>query len=79
MAGKRLRTQEGHQQHASTVVRPGHCFVRRIIEEIAKVRNRNCHVQFNQEIVSDLLWWHKFLEQWNGIGMLPDMEKRTVF
>jgi len=45
---------------------------------MAKVRNRNRHVQLNQETISDLLWWHKFLEQWNGIGMLPDMENRSV-
>jgi len=75
---KDINSLVGLLQHASTVVKPGRRFVRRIIEEMAKVRNRNHLVRFNQEIISDLLWWHKFLEQWNGIGMLPDVENRTV-
>jgi len=68
-----LESMVGLLQHAASVVRPGHHFVRRIIEEMVKVKKRNHHVCLNEETKSDLLWWwYIFLERWNGVGQLRE-------
>jgi len=72
-----LESRVGLLQHAASAVWPGCCFVR-IIEEMAKVKKRNYHVHFNEEIKSDLLWWYMFLEHWNGVGLLPSFRGRTA-
>lgn len=66
-----LESLLGHLQHAATVVRPGRTFVRRIIELISTVESRAHWIRLNASIRSDLMWWLLFLEDWNGVGMLP--------
>ena len=30
------------------------------------------------EIRSDLLWWHRFLDKWNGVGILPTPNMEVI-
>ena len=35
-------------------------------------------IRLNAEIRSDLQWWHKFMEQWNRIGLLPNLKMELI-
>ena len=73
-AGKRqdLESLLGLLQHAAKVVRPGRTFVWRVIQLMASAKSRDRFIRLNAEFRSDLQWWNRFLEGWNGVGMLPD-------
>ena len=68
---KELESLLGLLQHAAKVVAPGRRFVRRIIQALTGVKHRDHYVRLGAEIRSDLLWWHRFLDKWNGVGILP--------
>ncbi len=60
----------GLLQHAGKVVRPGRIFVSRMYSVAAKVRELDYYTRLNQGFRSDLLWWHTFLQSWNGASFL---------
>ena len=68
----------GLLQHAAKVVSPGRRFVRRIIQALTGVRHRDHYVRLGSEIRSDLLWWHRFLNKWNGVGILPTPSMEVI-
>ena len=68
---KELESLLGHLQHAATVVRPGRTFVRRVIELLARFRRDDHWIRLNAATRSDLMWWQKYMEGWNGISMMP--------
>lgn len=59
----------GLLQHAAKVVRPGRSFVRRMFMVAAKVKRLDDFTRLNN-FRSDLLWWHTFLAEWNGVSFL---------
>ncbi len=60
----------GQLQHASAMVRAGRSFLRRMIV-LAKSRHSPSHlIRLNQSFRSDLMWWHTFLRDWNGISVM---------
>ena len=79
-AGRRreLESLLGLLQHASKIVRPGRRFVRRIIKVMTSVRDRDRFIRLNADIRSDLLWWHTFIETWNGVGILQDPTQEVI-
>ena len=72
---KDLESLLGHLQHAATVVRPGRTFVRRLIELLASVKDARRWIRLNAATRSDLQWWSHFLEEWNGVSMLPRLSE----
>ena len=60
------------------IVRPGRRFVRRIIEIMTSVWDRDRFIRLNADIRSDLLWWHTFIETWNGVGILQDPTQEVI-
>ena len=50
--------------------------MQRIIQALTGMKHRDHYVRLSSEIQSDLLWWHRFLNKWNGVGILstPGME-----
>jgi len=60
----------GTLQHASKVVRPGRSFVARMYAAAAKLRKMYFITRLNRAFRSDLLWWHAFLQTWNGFSVL---------
>ena len=53
---KDLKLLVGLLQHAAKVVKPGRCFVRRIIEEMVKVKKRSHYVCFNKKKSPTIFW-----------------------
>ena len=66
---RELESLLGHLQHAATVIRPGHTFVRRLIELLSAFKNRDHWIRLNDTTRSDLCWWACFMEVWNGISL----------
>ena len=74
----------GTLQHATKVVRPGRAFVARMYSTAAKLRKMHFITRLNKSFRSDLIWWHTFLQAWNGFSILrhpatshPDIYAQT--
>ena len=61
----------GSLNFASTVVKPGRTFVRRLIDLSTTVRSLHHYVSLNEEARKDILWWDEFVSQWNGVSLIP--------
>ena len=64
--------------HACKVVRPGHSFLRRMIDLLTTTRGsaaRQPHhrIRLNREFRADLAWWCTFAAVWNGVGLVPNV------
>lgn len=68
---RELESLLGHLQHAAIVVRPGRTFVRRLIELLAAFKQGDHWVRLNVSTRSDIVWWQTFMEEWNGISLMP--------
>ncbi len=70
----------GYLQHACRVIRPGHSFLRRMIDLSAGVRALHHRVRLNAGFRSDLKWWNCFLPVWNGTCPMSSVvrEKPTM-
>ena len=66
----------GQLQHASAVVRPGRPFMRRMIDLSKSVSKLTHHIRMNCQARSDIMWWHVFLETWNGVSLLSMAGRR---
>ena len=60
----------GTFQHATKVIRPGRAFVAQMYSTAAKLRKMHFITRLNVAFRSDLLWWHTFLQSWNGLNIL---------
>ena len=60
----------GTLHHATKVVRPGRAFVARMYSTAAKLRKMHFISRLNISFRSDVLWWHTFLQAWNGFSIL---------
>ena len=65
---RELQSLVGVLQHASKVVRPGRTFLRRLIETMETAKHSDHWVRLNSTFHSDLIWWHTYLTDWNGVG-----------
>ena len=67
-------------QHATKVVKPGRSFLRRLHALLALVgadRAPNHFIRLNQPARADILWWHIFVENWNGVSLLWNQRKES--
>jgi len=60
----------GSLHHATKVVRPGRAFVARMYSTAAKLHKMHFVTRLNILFRSVLLWWHIFLQAWNGFSIL---------
>ena len=67
---KDLQSLVGKLQHASKVVHPGRTFLRRMFDLLKGIPRKQQFVRLNVSFRSDLMWWHSFLESWNGVSMM---------
>jgi len=74
---KDLQSLVGSLQHACKVVRPGRTFLRRMFDLLKGSKKKQRGVRLNKCFLSDLMWWHLFLEEWNGIGMVRNPAEGT--
>lgn len=68
---KELESLIGRLCHASRVVHPGKTFMRRLFEALAGARRSHHHIRLSSAIRSDILWWHSFVDGWNGVSLIP--------
>ena len=73
MSKKDLQKLTGLLQFAKKVVRPGRPFLRRLhaMQEIGSHPNR--FIRLNLPARADIMWWHLFVEEWNGVSLLWDL------
>ena len=50
---------------------PGRAFLRNLINISTTVDSLDHRVHLNRAAREDLAWWHTFLKNWNGVGVLP--------
>ena len=53
------------------MVKPGHTFLRRLIDLSTTVTNLHHHIRLTNSAHPDIQYWHSFLAIWNGISYLP--------
>ena len=75
---RELESLLGHLQHAATVVRPGCTFVRRLIELVGAFQRGDHWIRINALTRSDIQWWLRFMEGWNGITLMPIARPEAV-
>ena len=66
-----LQVLLGHLNHAVAVVKPGRTFTRSLIRSMSIPRQARDRVRLDEDSRSDILWWHLFLERWNGVSFFP--------
>ena len=55
---------------ASKVVKPGRMFLRRLIDLSTSVDSLHHFIYLNLEARADILWWLRFLPEWNGMAII---------
>ena len=68
---RELQSLLGHLNHASKVVKPGRSFLRRMINLLPIATHPDHFIRLNAAFRADLLWWHVFIAEWNGISLIP--------
>ena len=66
-----LQSLLGHLNHAAKVVKPGRSFLRRMIDLLSIDKQPDHYIHLNAAFRADLLWLATFVEDWNGISMIP--------
>ena len=69
----------GSLQHDSKVVQPGRTFTARMFSAAAKVKELQNFTCLNQDFLSNLHWWHTFINSWNGVSFLRLAHLQTTF
>ena len=73
---EQLQSIIGVLSFAAKVVAPGRTFLRRMIDHMKTIPTRSENTTQHPLSASfqlDVKWWRKFLTQWNGIGIVPDI------
>ena len=60
----------GHLSHAATVVRHGRIFLRQLFPLLSGTQKHH-FIHLRAGPCADLLWWHIFLQGWNGTSFFP--------
>ena len=60
-------------QFATRVVRPGRPFLRRLYAMQDIGSHPNHFIRLNLPARADIMWWHIFMEEWNGVSLLWDL------
>ena len=67
----------GVLHHASTVIRPGRSFVRRLIDLSTSVRLLDRPLRLNCSAREDMPWWLAMAADWNGVGWFDALGLRS--
>ena len=65
---RELQSLIGQLQHASTVIKPGRTFLRRMYDLLGLVKQPHHHIHMNTEFRSDLAWWSLFFRFLEWVG-----------
>ena len=75
---RELASLAGHLQHACMVVRQGRTFLWRIFDLLARVAHPDHYIRLSAGFRSDLGWWERFLDEWNGISLMRAADKQLA-
>ena len=69
---RELQSLVGLLHDASIIITPGRTFLHQLIDLIksAHYHPRNSFLRLNLAAHSDILWWHTFVGDWNGLSMM---------
>lgn len=70
---KEVERLVGVLQFVSACVRPGRIFMARILNMLRGMPEVG-RVEVEEELRQDIKWWQAFIEQYNGISMIPEAE-----
>ncbi len=73
-----LESLTGKLSHACKVVQPGKTFMRRMFELLKGTRQAYHHIRLNAAFRADLMWWARFLHDWNGLAILPGVRSQEA-
>ena len=68
----------GVLSHACKAVRSGRSFLRRLIDMSTSTRRLDHFVRLSKEAKSDIEWWFRFSEEWNGVAMMKSVGNAPV-
>jgi len=68
---KDLESLVGRLCNTSRVVKPGKTFMRHLFEALAGARRPHHHIHLGSPVCSNILWWHTFMAEWNGVRIIP--------
>ena len=71
---RQLQSLIGQLSHAAAVVRPGRSFMRHLIDTMAIPRRQHHMVRLNLRCKADIAWWLSFVQGWNGVSFLPNLQ-----
>lgn len=66
---KEVQKLVGLLNYAARVVRGGRTFLRRMIDTMRGIPKGH-HIKLSQGFHDDLLWWLRFVEEWNGVEVV---------
>ena len=69
---RELQSLTGLLQFATKVIQPGRSFLRQLYAMQSIGSHPEHHVRLNAAARADIVWWHLFTEEWNGISILWD-------
>ena len=69
---RELQSLIGLLQFATKVIWPGRSFLRQLYAMQSIGSHPEHHVRLNIAARADIVWWHLFAEEWNGISILWD-------
>jgi hypothetical protein len=70
---RQIQSILGVLQFAARCVRPGRLFVSRMLNTLRQFPTRRRVTQLSLDFKKDLSWWFQFLETYNGVSIIPDM------
>ena len=73
MSKQNLQSLTGLLQHAVKVVRPGRPFLHRLYALQQVGARPSHHIRLNTATRGDIMWWHVFVDKWNGISLAWDL------
>ena len=71
-----LESAVGFLGFASKIVIPGRAFLRRLYDALSKPAAVH-HI--TNDMKADLLWWHTFLDDWDGLKLLQHLDSRPTY
>jgi hypothetical protein len=79
---RELQSLTGSLNFATSVVRPGRAYLRRIINHMKRQRRdaASRHVEWDipPDVKADIAWWREFIAEWNGVSLFYELEWRDA-
>ena len=75
---RELQSLVGLLQFVTQVIRPGRPFLQRLYTMQQIGSSPSHHIHLNAPTRADMLWWLLFMNRWNGISILWDLQRQAT-